>query len=151
MAELSAAIKRDIELVSNKLTASAREFEAAVDRFTEDILPRAYFVVARRIALDTLQGVVSLTPVDTGRAQGNWQLTVGELSDEVFDTGRSQGAIMNEAVGELAKMGLDDTIWISNNLEYVIFLEKGHSKRAPRGMVAVTLTQIAAQFAGGIE
>ncbi len=35
-----------------------------------------------------------------------------------------------------------DTIWISNNLPYIVKLEEGHSQQAPQGMVALSIAEV---------
>ncbi len=36
-------------------------------------------------------------------------------------------------------------IWIANNVEYAIEVERGTSKQAPRGMLNVSLAEVAAK------
>ncbi len=40
-----------------------------------------------------------------------------------------------------------DTIWISNNLAYIVALEKGHSRQAPHGMVALSVEEVKNELA----
>jgi hypothetical protein len=106
-------------------------------------------VVQKKVALQCLEGIVNMTPVDTGRARGNWQVTIGspkqghdwERKDKggsaTIDQGRS-------TVNELSSPG---TVYITNNLPYILALENGRSStQAPQGMVRLTLDRIGLQF-----
>jgi hypothetical protein len=50
------------------------------------------------------------------------------------------GRAMNAIRGLDVRPG--DEIWISNNLPYIVELEKGHSKQAPQGMVALSIGEV---------
>jgi hypothetical protein len=71
---------------------------------------------ARLLANDIFRGVKDLTPVDTGKAKRGWRLLR-----------RRFGFIIN------------------NGVKYVPYLERGHSKQAPRGMVKPTLERLRAR------
>ena len=115
-------------------------------------------LAVRKIAMQILTGVVYRTPVDTGRARSNWNVSV---------EGPNVSVRLAHAPGE--KLGLDEqanaqatitantatiegapafgVIFISNGLPYINRLEHGHSQaQAPQGMVRLTLDQVAAQF-----
>lgn len=125
--------------------ANADEFGAAVVSFARDFTPRQAALFHRRISLEALRKIVRRTPVDTGRARGNWQTSVGAPVDGVLyvDDKSGGGAI---ARGDNATDGLKPftTVWIANNLPYIEPLENGHSQQAPAGMVGVTLAELAA-------
>ena len=105
--------------------------------------------VRKDYAFALYSSIVKKTPVDTGRARGNWQVTVGApASDEVETTRKTPKGreIIPEPNG-------DESIFITNNLPYITKLEyggyttkgetektiNGYSKQAPEGMVGVTL------------
>jgi len=102
-----------------------------------------------RTALDLMNRIVLKTPVDTGRARGNWQLTqrspaedmVPETSAKVSSSETPPSAILKEAEQTASGAQLGDDIWISNNLPYIEALEEGHSQQAPHGMVALSLAE----------
>ena len=102
-----------------------------------------------RTALDLMNRIVLKTPVDTGRARGNWQLTqrspaedmVPETSAKVSSSETPPSAILMEAEQTASGSQLGDDIWISNNLPYIEALEEGHSQQAPHGMVALSLAE----------
>lgn len=90
--------------------------------------------------------VVKKTPVDTGRARGNWIISVGsQVKAKLQRLDKSKyGAEPSSAVRSTEQSKLDtakedETIYISNNLDYIQSLEYGRSRQAPNGMVGVTL------------
>jgi len=94
-------------------------------------------LVTRKIALDAYTRVTIKTPVDTGRARANWNIGAGSP-----DLGVTEDT--SKPSPNLAKGDGDDAIFITNNLEYVHELENGSSKKAPDGMVAITMLELEA-------
>ena len=119
------------------------------------------------IGLQLLSGIVMKTPVDTGRARGNWTLTVGSIDATVkadFDkTGQATITKANSAVQAFPDKFPWPIIYVQNNLPYIGTLENGRiveinqrtgfpqwfgSVQAPAGMVALTISEVEAQFDG---
>ena len=95
--------------------------------------------------------IVKKTPVDTGRARANWNVSAGNpdlsTSEETRESPKSISTIPDPQG--------DESMFISNNLPYITKLEyggypnppkggngktvDGYSKQAPEGMVGVTL------------
>ncbi len=103
-------------------------------------------VAQKKIAFNLLDGIVNMTPVDTGRARGNWLVSLGspDLSfrwDTKDSGGGSTIAAGSTKIQELQTYG---AIYITNNLPYIVALEKGRSGQAPVGMVQVSLDRVAA-------
>ncbi len=96
-------------------------------------------VVQKKLAFDIFAGLVSETPVDTGRAMNNWNISVGFPDGSVTDAGGSDGAVQAaKAAGALAALGglkSFSTVWISNSLPYIVPLNEGSSEQAPSGFV----------------
>ena len=123
--------------------ADLREFERALKRFAEQELPEAVAEASRDLATRLLDGVVTRTPVDTGLARANWQVTVGRPAIGTL-TGTDKDGRRTRSRGRrvIASAGPFETIWIVNNLPYVVELEQGSSAKAPAGMVAATLASL---------
>ena len=127
----------------NDLDRSLQQFNDAVDEFSKKI-PDRLVELQQKIGLEALRRIVYKTPVDTGRARGNWQVTidkpaVGVLVPAIADP-VGQGGLM------LADLPPFTTVWITNNVPYIKYLEDGSSKQAPQGMVSVTLGELKAMF-----
>lgn len=106
--------------------------------------------VLRKACVDLYRKVVERTPVDTGRAKASWGIsTSGEQRPQPKDIELSFNevkTIIDEHVRGFILDIHDNKIIISNNVEYIEFLESGDSKQAPRGMVAVSLVEFTAHF-----
>lgn len=95
----------------------------------------------RLLAIAGLQGVVTRTPVDTGRARANWQASNGAPVLDQLDT-TDAGKALSQGRGVIDQAPKFATTYITNNLDYIQFLEEGSSSQAPQGMVAVTIEEL---------
>lgn len=96
----------------------------------------------RAIALELFSSVIKDTPVDTGRARGSWQTSLGAPKDgEVSRNG--DGPALAEVASETAKFGMGKLIYLANNLPYIYRLEfDAWSKQAPSGMARKNVARI---------
>ena len=111
-------------------------------------VPRTHLVIfQKKIAMEALRRIVMKTPVDTGRARGNWQVDVNNAPSSVLETTDKSGeGTIGGGVAAMAALPPFGTIWIVNNLPYIRALENGHSGQAPTGMVSVTLAELRGMF-----
>lgn len=79
------------------------------------------------------------TPVDTGFARASWWKNIGTVGTHPSPPTEGQSSSPNLA--PLGKLDLNDKAYLSNNVEYILALEYGHSGQAPDGMVRITLAQ----------
>lgn len=104
--------------------------------------------VQQKIGMDLLAGIVLGTPVDTGRAAGNWQVAIGAPASGTLDRQDPQGAATIAAGSDVIQASQAfSVIYINNNLPYIEPLERGHSGQAPQGMVQTTLDRVTGAFA----
>jgi hypothetical protein len=119
----------------------------------------------RSITIALFKGIILSTPVDTGRARGNWQTTIGAPASGTVEGADPSGAAAIGAV--FANQGGAGKItWLANNLPYIQVLEYGlypnppklgtrvkgggyqilsvggYSRQAPAGMVRVNMARI---------
>jgi hypothetical protein len=137
-------------------------FQLDLRNFATKIPSEEINKLARAIAMDALKGVVLKTPVDTGRARGNWEVTTGKPSVNV-DIASYEGKHIPEKLAEtvVASRAIENgagviataepekqVIWVSNNVPYIEELENGSSKQArnPDGMVMRTLLEIKEKY-----
>lgn len=115
-----------------------KRFEIGLEKFAAQ-MDLDVVLVVKKLSFDIFADVVAGTPVDTGRAMNNWMISVGSPSRLVSETGGGKSTIetgkKGEAAAELASVRPFDTVWISNNVPYIGFLEEGSSEQAPRGWV----------------
>ena len=117
----------------------------------------------RRVALLFDQQVVQETPVDTGRAKGNWVVGINEPNREIpigktkstKNTKRDGAAAVNTitdgqvkqiereqltmARNKITNAGNVKSIVISNNLPYIGRLNDGYSEQAGKNFVGIAL------------
>ena len=111
--------------------------------------------ICRKVALSVFRRVVMRTPVDTGRARGNWFTSVGSDSDEVTDAVDKGGSMAMGRAQRLSATWMPSkgqSIFLTNNLPYIETLERGRignkgSTQAPNGMVGITV----AEFGGIVD
>jgi len=113
----------------------------------DDLTKEQAAALLRKVAFQLLGLIVTKTPVDTGRAQNNWQVSVDTGSREAVIAGkRSKAEIEAEALSALAFVKPFSTVLLYNNVEYIVFLEEGSSGQAPRGMVQISIQEVENQF-----
>lgn len=97
---------------------------------------------SRAIVLELFGSVIKDTPVDTGRAKGNWQTTIGAPANSTVDRlGESEA--LADVSQQTASFGAGKVIYLSNNLPYIYRLEyDGWSDQAPAGMVRKNVARI---------
>lgn len=109
--------------------------------------------IVKVAAMELFKSVIMMTPVDTGRARGNWQCTMTRPADGVIDSEQSEEATIAKMVETTLKSSIRKGIFLTNNLPYIQKLEYGgygqgpkteggYSKQAPAGMVRVSLDRI---------
>lgn len=128
---------------------TASEFTIDLKRFGKLTRDKAT-IVFKKVALDLDSRIVFSTPVDLGRARGNWfpsiNLPSNNVSLNTFD--KNGGATVAKIAGTVSGAKLGDTLWLSNNLDYIGKLENGSSTQAPQGMVAVNVAAVSSFYAG---
>lgn len=112
----------------------AKNFEAIANR-----LGITHAIVQKKLAFDIFSGVVAGTPVDTGRAMNNWNISVGTPDRSTTEDGGDDAGIRSaknaEALAALGALPKFTKVWISNSLPYIVSLNEGSSEQAPSGYV----------------
>lgn len=100
-------------------------------------------LATKAIAMELFKNVILKTPVDTGRARGNWTASIGSpVSDVKQHTDKGGESTISQVIEKVDDIKLGDTIYLSNNLPYIGKLEYGSSKQAPEGMVRISMQEI---------
>lgn len=123
-------------------------FKLQLEKFAEKAGAKAEEAV-RKVAMKVYANVVTMSPVDTGRFRGNWNISMGKFDRSTYSQGydhkldKSEAAQQLQRVLDKGQMIIGDykggSIYISNNLPYAMRLEDGYSDQAPVGMVRITL------------
>tara|TARA_Y100001963_G_scaffold160024_1_gene267147 strand:+ start:4045 stop:4413 length:369 start_codon:yes stop_codon:yes gene_type:complete len=100
----------------------------------------------RSICLGIYKDVIIGTPVDTGRARGNWQIAVGIPARQEIARKEKGGASnqTREAEAKLNRPTAGKSVFMSNNVGYIMKLEEGHSSQA-RGFIDKALKRAKAR------
>jgi hypothetical protein len=162
-----------------------KAFNRSVKKAARDLPAEQSVLLQKKIAFEGMRRVVQKTPVDTGRARGNWQTTIGRLPLGELEVEDKTGTVaITSGVAALAKLPPYQIVYIGNNVSYILVLEQGihdatipehqrgpferkaksgtvstvrrhtvkehvakrGSKRAPQGMVALTLDELGVMF-----
>lgn len=124
---------KNLDLVNAELALASK-------RLTEEQFPLFF----KKVAFEALSRIVVRTPVDTGRARGNWQVTINDPAQgEAGDVDRAGSATISKGSVVINQATTGDVIWITNNVPYIVRLAEGWSKQAPAGaMIEVTLEEL---------
>lgn len=125
---------------ANRIRRRGRQVEEGVNR------------IVRKVALIADRELVLETPVDTGRARSNWQVSLGSpitSQREPYAPGEGLGKAEGQnAAGALAqaqerigKRRTGETVYITNNVDYIGPLNDGTSTQAPAGFVQAAITR----------
>jgi len=108
--------------------------------------------VVRKVAFDIFKGVVQRTPVDTGWARASWNISFGTQDLSVPSKPESPEGAVQQNAKQFNKLDNETfknfpIVWITNNLDYIVPLENGHSKQSGKGfMVARTVFEVFAEL-----
>lgn len=84
-------------------------------------------------------GAVNRSPVETGSYRASWRIGYG-APDESTTTGGAPGFPLPRPPFYWPKgYRLGETVYVSNNKPYAYELERGHSKQAPNGVLALAV------------
>lgn len=145
------------------------EFVKELDAENLGLAERELVKLQKAIAIEALSRIIQRTPVDTGRARGNWQLTIAVVpSDQVNRKDTNGTETLSANISKLAGLQPYQVVYITNNVEYInileeggfvppnpgpskdprkgrqgrVLVENGFSVQAPQGMVKVTLVEL---------
>jgi len=120
-------------------------FFAQLDAMHKGMTEELYVLIFRKLALDIHGRVVVLTPRDTGRAQNGWAVSVRQASafqpPEGAEKYGTAGDLLPGAIAALNELKFGDTVYITNNVVYILKLNDGHSKRAPAKFIELALSE----------
>jgi hypothetical protein len=120
-----------------------RQFIVSLDKWGDQV-PRKVGQIQRAISFEVFKNVITGTPVDTGRARASWFINVASpiraVAPERPAGTAAAAAAEAESLGRFAEVVPDrvtglETIYITNNLPYIVRLAEGTSHQAPKGWV----------------
>lgn len=144
-------------------------FSTQLRKETDGLLEKEIIKLQRLIVVDALKRIVEKTPVDTGTARANWQISIGiRKRNKLKRKDTAGGDTIVKGIEALTGLGPFEIVFIQNNLDYISVLEEGgfvptdpgpskdprkdrkgrilvaggFSVQAPQGMVQVTLVEL---------
>lgn len=140
---LVAELNRIGEAAESRISLDTDDFNKMVRDYTTRLMPKQAVTYLKWLGLQLLRRIVLKTPVDTGRARGNWQVTVGVPAEgELDDSDRRGRETIARGKANMVDVSFSGIIWIANNLPYILQLEGGWSGQAPVGMLAVSMEEM---------
>lgn len=157
------------------MATNADLFNQEVKAVVRDMTGPQLVLFHKKIALEGLRRIVLKTPVDTGRARGNWQVGINTVNSDQLPVSKdkSGSASITKGVNTVVS-GTKPfcNIRIFNNLPYItkleygqfippnpgptrdprperfglVWVENGYSIQAPNGMVDVTIGELRSMF-----
>lgn len=136
----------------NEIQTHLKQFNQEVDVFAKTLVPEKVILLQKKIVLEALKRLVMKTPVDTGRARGNWQVTIGRSATAAIEAvDKAGGETIKKGLAAIAALPPYQVVWISNNVDYIEFLEEGNSRQAPEGMMSLTVEELKIMFSKAVE
>ena len=119
--------------VSGRRVGDAYALQKVMDQAFSKMGEAAKQVIVE-VLLEEFAQLQASTPYDTGRAQAGWLIS-SEGSSWGFVPAEGQATYQPQRPSEGSLMR-SDVIFVINNVEYILYLEAGWSKRQPGGFVA---------------
>lgn len=96
--------------------------------------------VTKRLALAITAELIRTTPVDTGHARNNWIPAIDRPNQVVAGEPDNPSANLQErAVASIASAARLRSVFVTNNVPYIQFLNGGSSRQAPAGFVQAAI------------
>jgi len=128
------------------MSSNIKQFKIDLQKGVNNTVSKMTFII-KKVSIDIIKSVIKMSPVDTGRFRGNWQVGKNSAVTTVLETLDKTGAnTLAIGIGEISTVKMGDSVFINNNLPYATSLENGHSNQASQGMVAVTLANVQTVF-----
>lgn len=97
--------------------------------------------VVRKVVIDMTSTIVQMTPVDTGHARSNYFWGVQRTATIDPSMSKNGAPSLTRAAEFASGVKAGGTVYLTNNLPYIMPLEFGSSKQAPAGMARVTVAR----------
>ncbi len=128
---------KEVEKASEKIVTRHGDLQKVMDKAFSKIGELAKKVIIE-VLIEEFSQLQANTPYDTGRAQAGWLISsegeaIGFTPSRNEESGSYEPQKADEALGSLMKT---DVVYVINNVEYILYLEAGWSKQAPKGFIA---------------
>ena len=126
--------------------SSVAEFNRELNAWAAKRLPTEVRDLTKRVALEGFRRIVFRNRVDTGRSRGAWLIEINKPASGEGQPDKNGGSTVADGISRLGALKPFQDVHITNNVEYVSYLEEGSSQQAPAGMVDVTFEELRSIF-----
>lgn len=84
----------------------------------------------KKVSADLFRKVIMKTPVDTGKAKGNWMFGINTVPTDVSEDAKETESLRNVMTG-VQGLRFGDTAVLANSVDYIVFLEYGGYPNPP--------------------
>lgn len=107
------------------------------------VVNRRIDYVHRNLAMHLFTAIVYDTPVDSGLARGSWWASKNApVMGGAQREDKSGAEVVREIESVCMSANVGETLWLMNNVEYIVELEYGWSSKSPEGMVRINVARI---------
>ncbi len=134
----------------SKFDRQLKKFEKVVETNSNSFL--------RKVLGLCFNGVTFRSPVDEGRFRAEWRVRLNQPDLSTDDEGAVSVVVagspptsseLAKLIGPTRRIKPGDYAWITNNLPYADFLERGGSDQAPDGVAQKTVDEVAGLISSG--
>ena len=134
-----------------RMEASLKQFQAALEASKKEYTVDQLLLFLKEVSRHLAFRIIQLQPVLTGLSKANWQVTAGGSPPEFSLVKRDPYNIVTtlKAMAVIERITKPPVVHITNNVDYILKLEGGSSRKARHGMVSVALQEARVRFARG--
>lgn len=110
---------------------------------TKRDVERKTIAAKKRLGFGIYRRAIFRSPVDSGYFRLCWNLSAGAPNRNTPSKGLESypPPDVASALAKIANMKLEDDVFVCNAAEYAIYLENGHSKQAPAGVLGLSVLE----------
>jgi hypothetical protein len=135
-----------VEFNTTELTAALNRFLLTATVNVEDAVIK--------VALELLGRIQQKTPVDTGRLRNSFHAVLPGQTDGHFRYQDNSGRSFNDPLGVRAQRDVVQQLYeaiVGTDVVYGPIIEAGHSRKAPSGMVSISVAEMVGALDAAVE
>ena len=118
------------------ISIDTQKFNKGLEKYLATYEKKNVHEGIKKVAFALLGMVMKKTPVDTGRARAGWYPAAEKLNIPTSGSSKKEGSYKEDFAGK------EQSVTITNRVNYIQSLEFGTSQQAPEGMVRVSMREI---------
>ena len=118
------------------ISIDTQKFNKGLESYLKKYEKKEVHKGLKKVAFALLAMIIKKNPVDTGRSRAGWYPAAEKLGLPTSGSSKKEGSYKEDFKGK------NQSITIANRVNYTTYLEFGHSKQAPEGMVRVSMREM---------